>query len=213
MLTEILVFPGFDELDAFGPLEVLRNAAGAGADFQVRLVAVDSVQDVRGAHGLRVGVDGMLGSHGRPELIVIPGGGWVARAEHGARTEAERGTIPLAIADAYRSGTILASVCTGAMLIAAAGLLDGRRATTHHGAIKDLRNSGAEIVDARIVDDGDIITAGGVTSGIDLGLYLVERIASRDLANRCAANLEYERRGPIHVSARSNRNAKGQVAG
>jgi transcriptional regulator GlxA family with amidase domain len=212
MLIEILTFPGFDELDALGPLEILRNAAGAGAAFQVRLVAVDSVQDIRGAHGLRVGVDGMLGSHGRPELIVIPGGGWVSRAEEGARAEAERGTIPAAIANTYRSGTVLASVCTGAMLIAAAGLLDGRRATTHHSAIEELRQSGAEVVDARIVDDGDIITAGGVTSGIDLGLYLVERFASRDLANQCAANLEYERRGPVHFSARSNLQAKGQVA-
>jgi transcriptional regulator GlxA family with amidase domain len=212
MLIEILAFPGFDELDALGPLEVLRNAAGAGADLQVRLVAVGSVQDIRGAHGLRVGVDGMLGSHGRPELLVIPGGGWVVRAEHGARAEAERRIIPAAITDLYRSGTVLTSVCTGAMLIAAAGLLDGRRATTHHGAIEELRHSGAQIIDARVVDDGDIITAGGVTAGIDLGLYLVERFISHDLANQCAANLEYERRGPVHVRARSGAQAKGQAA-
>ncbi len=212
MLIEILVFPGFDELDALGPLEVLRNAAACGADFEVRLVAVGSLEDVRGAHGLRVGVDGILGSHGRPELLLIPGGGWVSRAPQGARVEAQRGTIPAAITEAYRSGTVLASVCTGAMLIAAAGLLDDRRATTHHGAVEELRQCGTQIVNARIVDDGDIVTAGGITSAIDLGLYLVERFASRALADQCAKNLEYERRGPVHVSSSSRPNAKGQAA-
>ena len=212
MLIEILVFAGVDELDALGPLEVLRNAAAAGADFEVRLVSLDSTEDIQGAHGLGFGVDGTLGSRGRPDILVIPGGGWVKRAERGAWAEAQRGVVPAAIADAYQSGTILASVCTGAMLIAAAGLLRGRRAITHHGAVEELQQSGAEVVPARVVDDGDIISAGGVTSGIDLGLYLVERFASSKLAEQSAKNLEYDRGGLVHVSTRLDPRAKGKVA-
>jgi transcriptional regulator GlxA family with amidase domain len=212
MLIEILIFPGVDELDALGPLEVLRNAAAAGADFQVRLVSLESPEDIQGSHGLRFGVDGTLGSRGRPDILLIPGGGWIMRAEHSAWGEAQRGAIPAAIANAHRSGTILASVCTGTMLIAAAGLLAGRSAITHHAAVEELRRSGAEVVSARIVDDGDIISAGGVTSGIDLGLYIVERFASSKLAEQCASILEYDRRGPVHISAKRDRSAKGEVA-
>ena len=80
------------------------------------------------------------------------------------------------------------------MLLAAAGITHGRSATTHHVAIDDLRASGAVIVNARVVDDGDIITAGGVTSGLDLALLIVERQAGREIADRVASEIEYERR-------------------
>jgi transcriptional regulator GlxA family with amidase domain len=211
MLIEILVFPGVDELDAIGPLEVLRSAAEAGADFQVRLVALDGAADVAGSHGLRFGVDGALGSSGRPDMLVVPGGGWGKRAPQGAWAEAQRGVIPAAVAKLHREGTILATVCTGAMLAASAGLLRGRRAVTHHSALDELRNSGAEVDSARVVDDGDIISAGGVTSGIDLALYLVERFANRELAGRIAANLEYERLGAVKVSVGSAPGPRAQV--
>jgi transcriptional regulator GlxA family with amidase domain len=208
VLVEILVFQGVDELDALGPLEVLRNAAAAGATLEVRLVSVDGKAKITGGHQLRFAVDGALGSLRRPDLLLIPGGGWAKRAPRGAWAEARKGEIPAAIAKLYRRGTILASVCTGAMLIASAGLLKGRRATTHHAAMEDLRGSGAEVVTCRVVDDGDIITAGGVTSGIDLALYLLERFATPAIAERIAVELEYERRGPVHVAARSVRSAK-----
>jgi transcriptional regulator GlxA family with amidase domain len=200
MLIEILVFPGVDELDALGPFEVLRNAAACGADVDVRLVSLDSTEQVQGNYGLRFAVDGVLGSHGRPDILVVPGGGWIKRAERGAWAEAQRGVIPAAIAKTYQSGTILASVCTGAMLIAAAGLLKGRKAITNHGAIEELRQSGADVVSARVVDDGDIISAGGVTCGIDLGLHLLERFAGKQFADQTARQLEYERRVPAHIT-------------
>jgi transcriptional regulator GlxA family with amidase domain len=73
----------------------------------------------------------------------------------------------------------------------------GRPATTHHDAIEDLRAAGAQIVDARVVDDGDVITAGGVTAGIDLALLLVERAASREVADAVAWELEYSRAGEV----------------
>ena len=210
MLIEIIVFPGVDELDALGPLEVLRSAAAAGANFQVRLVSLNNTEDIVGGHGLRFAVDGRLGSTGRPDLLLVPGGGWVARAAQGAWAEVRQGAIPAAIAEAHRGGTILATVCTGAMLVASSGVLRGRRAITHHEALEELREAGAEVVSARVVDDGDIITAGGVTSGIDLALHLVERFASRELADQVARNLEYERRAPVHVAAGNAKSAQVQ---
>ena len=211
MQIEIIVFPGVDELDAIGPLEVLRSAAEAGADFQVRLVSLDGATEIAASHGLRFSVDGALGSTGRPDVLVVPGGGWGKRAPQGAWAEAQRGVIPAAIAKFHREGTILATVCTGSMLVASVGLLRGRRAVTHHSALDELRNSGAEVVSARVVDDGNIISAGGVTSGIDLALYLVERFANRELAARIAANLEYERLGAVDVAPGSTRGARAQV--
>jgi len=79
------------------------------------------------------------------------------------------------------------------MLLAASGLTAGRRATTHQSAIEDLRASGAEIVEDRFVDDGDLVTAGGVTSGLDLALHLVERFAGAEIAGAVAAEIEYAR--------------------
>src|SRR5688572_975686 len=175
MRMAVVVFDGFDELDAIGPLEVLRNAATmGGVDLEVELAALDGAAEVTGSHGLRVRPDGPL-DPGRVDLLVVPGGGWIDRGAQGAWAEAGRGELPAAIAAAHQAGAVVATVCTGAMLATAAGLTRGRPAVTHHGAIEELRAAGAEVVEARVVDDGDLVTAGGVTSGIDLALWLVER--------------------------------------
>src|SRR5262249_51353304 len=97
----------------------------------------------------------------------------------------------------HTAGTILAGVCTGAMLLAAAHLVIGRHATTHHLALDELRAAGATVVDARVVDDGDLITSGGVTSGTDLALWLVERFFGPQVALQIESRLEYERRGTV----------------
>jgi transcriptional regulator GlxA family with amidase domain len=83
------------------------------------------------------------------------------------------------------------------MLASAAGLTRGRPAVTHHDAVEDLRASGAEVVEARVVDDGDLVTAGGVTAGIDMALWLVERHFGADLAARVAAEIEHPRHGEV----------------
>jgi transcriptional regulator GlxA family with amidase domain len=197
MRVAVVVFEGFDELDAIGPLEVLRNAAVMGAtDLSVDLVALDGAAEVTGSHGLRVRTDGRLDPD-RTDLLVIPGGGWNDRGAHGAWAEAERGDLPAAIAAAARGGALVATVCTGAMLAATAGLTRGRPAITHHDAVEDLRASGARVVEARVVDDGDLVTAGGVTSGIDMALWLVERHFGADLADAVAAEIEHPRHGEV----------------
>lgn len=194
MRAEIILYDGFDDLDAFAPHEVLQRAAVARDDFSAELVTVDGAERVTSAYGVALRATQRLG---QPDLLLVPGGGWAARAAQGARTEAERGVIPAALAEAHMRGAIIATVCTGAMLASAAGLMRGRHATTHHSAIADLRAAGAEMVAARVVDDGDLISSGGVTSGLDLALWLVERFLGAALAVAIEGQIEYERRGTV----------------
>ncbi|RBI63204.1 DJ-1/PfpI family protein [halophilic archaeon] len=197
MKVAILLYEGFDELDAIGPFEVLENAANVGADCRTSLCTLDDRERVAASHGLGVEVDDRLDDLS-PDLLVVPGGGWNDRSEAGAWTEAEQGAVPDAVAAANDAGTTVASVCTGAMLLARAGLLDGRPAATHASALDDLRASDAEVVDARVVDDGDVLTAGGVTSGLDLALHLVEREFGAETATRVCEEMEYEPRGEVY---------------
>lgn len=198
----ILLYDGFDELDAVGPYEVFQTAAAFGADLSVRLVTLDERTQVTASHGLRVQPDGQVDPDAdRPDLLVVPGGGWNTRSEAGAWAEAERGVVPDALATLHEAGVTVASVCTGGMLVARAGLTDGRPAVTHASAVDDLRESGADVVDARVVDDGDVLTAGGVTSGLDLALYLVERLADVAVAEQVATEIEYERRFDVYVAS------------
>lgn len=198
MDAAILLYDGFDELDAIGPYEVLQNAASLGADVRVRLLTLEPASEVVASHGLRLVPDGYLDREERPDLVLVPGGGWNDRSETGARTEAERGEIPATLARLHGAGSTVAAVCTGGMLLSAAGLTEERPATTHHGALDDLRKSGARVVEARVVDAGDLLTAGGVTSGIDLALWLVERERGAGMAEEIAREMEYERRGSVY---------------
>ena len=189
MRIEILLFDGFDDLDAFGPFEVLTNG---GLD--TRLVTLEPCDAVTTSHGARVIPDGVLGA---PDLVLVPGGGWNDGNPAGARAEAERGALPAALARRHATGGRVGSVCTGAMLLASAGLLAGRPATTHHSALEDLRAAGADVREGeRFVDDGDIVTAAGVTSGIDLALHLVAQAHGEAAADAAAREIEWVRRVP-----------------
>jgi transcriptional regulator GlxA family with amidase domain len=196
MDVEIALFDGFDELDAVGPFEVLSNGRRAGADLAVRLVSHEGRDRVTASHGLDVGVDGPLGE---PDLLIVPGGGW-SDGEGGVARVVEDSRLGAAVADLHAGGTTVASVCTGAMVLAEAGLLDDRPATTHHVAHDDLA-AVADRRDARVVDDGDVLTAGGVTSGIDLALYLLEREFGADVAAQVARELEHDRSADVVVTA------------
>lgn len=186
----ILVYDGFDDLDAFGPFEVFSHAQRAGADLQVGLYTLDTAETVETAHGLTVEPDGVVPDD--PDVVLVPGGGWSTERTASARGEYECGEIPEALATYHGQGAVVASVCTGAMLLAKAGLTDGRPAITHHSARADLDASGADVVDQRVVDDGDIVTAGGITSGVDLALHLVGREFGTEIAKRVAETMEYE---------------------
>jgi transcriptional regulator GlxA family with amidase domain len=205
MLVDIVVYDGLDELDALGPLEVLRSAAALGAAVTVRLVTPDEQDEVRGAYGLRFAPDGRFVA-GEADVLVVPGGGWVARAQVGAWGEYQRGTLLPRLADAARRTTLVAGVCTGTMLLAHAGVVGRRRAATHHAARDDLAATGAEVVDDRVVDDGDLVTSGGVTAGIDLALWLLSRECAPEVAREVAERMEYAWEPPaITTPGRSER--------
>ena len=186
--AEIVLFPGFDELDAIGPYEVFQNGTEAGADLETRLVTLEPTETVRASHGLTVVPDGTLGS---PDVLVVPGGGWTTE-DGGVRRVVNDGDLAEAVATRHESGATVASVCTGAMVLAHGGVLEGRPAVTHRVALEDLE-AHANVHEARVVDDGDVLTAGGVTSGIDLALWFLEREFSEAVATAVATEMEHER--------------------
>jgi transcriptional regulator GlxA family with amidase domain len=180
MHVDIMMYDGVDELDALGPYEVFSNALEAGADIGVALVGVEDTRRVRASHGVELGP--VTTFEPDPDgWLLVPGGSWTTRASAGAYAEAQRGLIP----------TQLAAVCTGGMLLATAGVLDGLPATTHHTATDELATAGAEVIDARVVDAGDIVTAGGVTAGLDLAVYLLRRWFPASVATTVVERMEY----------------------
>jgi transcriptional regulator GlxA family with amidase domain len=195
MQLDILIFDGFDDLDALGPNELLRHAARAGAPFEVSLVTLDGAERVVTALGTTLIPDRRLAE--RPDLVLVPGGGLLDGSPTGVLAEIERGAIPAELARLHADGVAIASVCTGALLLGAAGLLAGRPATTNRLALDRLRETGADVIDERVVDDGDILTSQGVTAGMDLALWLVERERGAEFANALAQGVEYERSGRV----------------
>ncbi len=198
MKFEALLFDGFDEMDVFGAFEGLRMAS-----FDVAYKSLRSETMVTATHGTRIKCDGVFSVSAIPDVLLVPGGGWLTRAPRGAWAEAEKGDILAILLKAHAAGITLATVCTGSLLLGRAGMLKGRPATTNHEAVKELIEFGALHVNARVVDDGDIITAGGITSSIDLGIWLVERFASAQRALEVSERLEFERRGVVFRSGKS----------
>jgi putative intracellular protease/amidase len=191
--THVLMFDGFDDLDAIGPLEVLSEAGFPVA--VVRPPAHD--RSVHSAHALTLAVDAVLDADA--QLVIVPGGGWLDGAA-GVRAQCAT-DLPAQLARLHASGTVIASVCTGAMLLAAAGLVDGRPAVTNRNALDDLAAAGADVRhDARVVDDGSIVTAGGPAAGLDLAVHLVARFAGPADGEAAAGRLEHVPVGPVLVT-------------
>jgi transcriptional regulator GlxA family with amidase domain len=210
MNVQILLYDGFDELDGIGPYEVFDYVGQyVDGDVSTAYVTLTGTDQVTASHGTRIEPDGVLpdpaapdvASEQLPDLLVVPGGGWNDRdPAASAWAEAQRGKVPAALADYHDAGVRIAAVCTGTMLLAEAGITDDRRAVTHASAAEELRETGATVVDARGVDDGDVVTAGGITSGLDLALYLVEQEFAAEVADRVATVIEYERQYDVAES-------------
>ncbi|MEU9575811.1 DJ-1/PfpI family protein [Streptomyces chilikensis] len=202
--VHVVMFDGVEELDFSAPYE-LFSASGHFAEREVetRCVTIDGPRTVRAAYGTRLRVDHGW-APGEADLLVVPGGGYARREDPGVWAEIRRGALPRALAAAARPGLTVAALCTGVMLLSAAGLTTGRPCTTHHRARADLERQGGVLKNARVVDDGDLVTAGGVTSGLDLALWLVRRELGADAAVGLEEMLEYEARGTVWT-ARSRR--------
>ncbi|MBI2811743.1 MAG: DJ-1/PfpI family protein [Candidatus Melainabacteria bacterium] len=192
MQFQILIFNGFEEMDVFGVFEPLRMAG-----LEVKLVCLEQMEYVVGFYGTRVIPDSVLDVKNKPDVLIVPGGGWITRAPAGAWAEAEKVTILAALQTFSRAKCVLASVCAGAMLLAKAGLLTDRPATTNLSLLDELWQEQVNVIQARVVDDGNIITAGGVTSSLDLGVWLVQRFLGADKALEVSRKLEFEPRGCV----------------
>ncbi|SDE49825.1 DJ-1/PfpI family protein [Glycomyces harbinensis] len=192
MRVEILMYPGVSEVDAVMALHVFQVAARRGADVESALVTASDGAEIEGADAVRF--TGLPTWRPAETDVLLVCGGWI----HEVIAD---GTVPRQIAEARRlagPGQILGGVCAGAVILGAAGLLQGRPATTHHAAFADLSKY-TEVVDARIVDDGDVVTAGGgPLSGFDLPLYLLEReLGEPRLAAEIEQFIEHDRRGTV----------------
>jgi transcriptional regulator GlxA family with amidase domain len=192
----IVVFDVVEEQDFVGPFEVLKLALNYGAKATVGLYSTTESLELTGSNGLRFHADAPLGTDPL-DLVIVPGGGWNDRGKGGTWDEVQRGWLPKRLVEMHAQGTIIASVCTGGMVLASAGLLEGRHANTHRSGVAELEALGAKHVDARVVDEGDVLTSAGVVAGLDLALWLVERFFGEAIYADVENEIEYERRGPV----------------
>ncbi|GGV00662.1 DJ-1/PfpI family protein [Kitasatospora aureofaciens] len=213
MHVQIVLFDGFDPLDAIAPFEVLHaGATASGGAVSVELVSAEGPREVvSGTGGLSLRATGLLDPR-RPGVVLVPGAsGRLGDPDDGADLEDDGGqedTVAVRLARALDTELrsllgaamedtriTVATVCGGALVLAMAGLLQDRHATTHHLGLDLLDATGVHAVRARVVDDGDLVTAAGVTSGLDLGLYLLEREVGPRIAHAVEELFAHERRG------------------
>ena len=187
-----VLFPDFEELDYAGPYEVFGTAARY-VDKEWRVFTVAAERMTRGTNGMRVEADYLFEDAPPADLIVVPGG-------FGTRPGMDDAALIGYVKRAGEGAQYVTSVCTGALLVQRAGFLEGRRATTHWGARKELAAlGGVEVVEERWVQDGNVITAAGVSAGIDMALYVVGLLKSPDEARKVQRIMEYEPSPPYAV--------------
>lgn len=182
----ILVFEGAEELDFVGPWEVFGMATQGEEESSVELIA-PAPEPVRCAKGLRVIPDATLETAGAHDVLVVPGG-------RGVRALLDDEAILSWLRERDASTTWMTSVCTGSGLLVASGVAAGRRVTTHWTWTETLRGLGdCEVLEGvRYVRDGKVVTAAGVSAGIDMALWLVGQIAGVDAAREAQRQMEYD---------------------
>ncbi|BFO17411.1 DJ-1/PfpI family protein [Streptomyces sp. KM77-8] len=190
MQIAIVLFDRFTALDAVGPYETLGRLPDARTVF----VAERSGPVRTDTGALALTADRTLDEVPSPDIVVVPGG-------PGQTPQMENGTLLDWLRTADATSTWTTSVCTGSLLLAAAGLLRGRRATSHWLALDQLKRYGAEPAGERVVTDGKYVTAAGVSSGIDMGLTLLGRIAGDEHAQAVQLLTEYDPQPPYDAGS------------
>lgn len=186
MKAQVVLFDGFDPLDAIGPYETL--AAGG---VRTELVTAEGAREVpAGLSLLSLKATGRIDPGA--DVIIVPGAAALQDEEVFALLSAGAATLGPALRE---TKAIIATVCGGSLLLGIAGLIKGRNATTNHLGLHALESMGVNAVRARIVDDGDLVTAAGVSSGVDLGLYLIDREIGAQQALKVEELFAHERRG------------------
>lgn len=190
----IFLFDGAEELDWAGPWEVLAAWAQRYPEDDIEVFTVSrAAGEITCAKGLRVLADYTWNTVPAMNVLVYPGG-------RGTREHVDDTSIHAWLAERAAETDILTSVCTGALVLAGAGLLDGRPATTHWESIDTLAELGTSIEvrpGDRFVDSGDIITAAGVSAGIDMALHLIVRLAGEDRAREVRRYIQYDPEPPV----------------
>lgn len=184
----ILIFDGAEELDFVGPYEVLTMAKALKPDTSEVLLIAETLAPVECAKGMRVLPHATTANCGALDVIVVPGG-------QGTRRELDNKPLLEWIAAKAESARWVTSVCTGALLLTAAGPARGKRVTTHWAFIGTLRERGeaAQVLENyRYVQDGNIVTAAGVSAGIDMALWLVGQLHDIPFARTVQRRMEYE---------------------
>jgi transcriptional regulator GlxA family with amidase domain len=194
MRIAIALFEDAEELDWAGPWEVFATWAHEWPGDGVEVVTVaETLDPVRCAKGLRVLPGQSWEQLGEIDVLVYPGG-------QGTRPQLGQERIRERLRSLHAAGTLMTSVCTGALVFADAGLLDGRPATTHWASLDLLATLGDRIDvrgDARFVDDGEIVTAAGVSAGIDVALHLIARLHSPKRAAEVRREIQYDPEPPV----------------
>jgi transcriptional regulator GlxA family with amidase domain len=190
----VALFEGAEELDWAGPWEVLSAWASGWPDDGVDVFTVaESEEAVHCAKGLRVLADHTWETAPPLDVLVFPGG-------RGTRPQLGDETVRERMRGLAERGTLMTSVCTGSLVYADSGLLDGKPATTHWGSLDTLAKlgNGVEVrPEDRFVDAGEVITAAGVSAGIDMALHLVARLHSADRAREVRRYIQYDPEPPV----------------
>jgi transcriptional regulator GlxA family with amidase domain len=186
----IVIFERLTALDAVGPYEVLSRIPGAELTF----VAKEAGPKRTDTDALALTADATLEQLPDPDVLLIPGG-------EGNRPMLSDQEVLDWVREADRSSTWTTSVCTGSLVLGAAGLLEGRRATTHWAYLERLREYGAEPASERVVLDGKVITAAGVSSGIDMALTLTAELVGEDVARAIQLGIEYDPAPPFDAGS------------
>ena len=194
MRIGVFLFPDVEELDWAGPWEVLASWSLHFPDDGVEVFTIArSADPVRCAKGAVVVPDHTWDTAPPIDVLVYPGG-------QGTRPQVGDEVFRGWVRKLAASGTLMTSVCTGALVYADAGLLDGRPATTHWGALDLLASLGEDIEvrpDDRFVDAGEVVTAAGVSAGIDMALHLVARLHSTERAQQLRRFIQYDPQPPV----------------
>ena len=188
MKIAILLFDDITSLDAIGPVEVLGRLPGAELVFVAKQKGLIRAHRSSGSLGLMA--DATLQETRAPDIVVVPGG-------QGTRSLVNDGEIVDWLRRVHDTTTWTTSVCTGSLLLGAAGLLKGLKATTHWSAYDLLASYGAEVTEQRVVTQGKIVTAAGVSSGIDMALTLAAEIAGAETAQAIQLQIEYDPQPPF----------------
>jgi putative intracellular protease/amidase len=186
----IFLYDRFTALDAIGPYEVLSRLPGA----EVRFCAVEPGPQTTETRMLTIVAEDSLSDLPKPEILLIPGG-------YGTRALLDDEQVLDWIRAAHETSEWTTSVCTGSLLLGAAGILRGLRATCHWLALELLRDFGAEPTSERVVEQGKVITAAGVSSGIDMALRLAQLIAGDDVAQAIQLGIEYDPQPPFDAGS------------